>query len=210
MRVGFFGGTFDPPHCGHLAVALSAIKAFKLDHVLLAPVASQPLKRVGVEAPFEDRLHMVGLLCSEASHLKPSAIDGPRNGPNYTIDTLHRLKKSLPGHASIFVIVGRDAFATLRQWRAPNELLALAEWIVVSRPHAPPLSFDGITLSAVQHAHVHPLEGVDEPASSTEIRARLHAGQDCSAMLPKSILEYILAHHLYGTSLHSGGPTLRW
>jgi len=93
MRVGFYGGSFDPPHCGHLAVAKAAAEAFALDTVLLAPTARQPLKPQGAEASFDDRLAMVRLLCEgesglEASELEaPSAESGAAVQPNYTIDS---------------------------------------------------------------------------------------------------------------------------
>jgi nicotinate-nucleotide adenylyltransferase len=200
MRVGFFGGTFDPPHRGHLAVARAAAKSFGLSRVLLAPVAVQPLKSITAEASFDDRLQMVQLLCENASELEPSTVDGPRrNGePNYTIDTLHRLRHTLPETAELFAIVGADAFIALRQWRAPDELLQAAQWIVVSRPYSDLPSWDGLKLSPEQRARVYPLEGIAEPASASSIRTRLHAGQDCSEFLPASIFNYIHAHHLYG------------
>jgi nicotinate-nucleotide adenylyltransferase len=201
MRVGFFGGTFDPPHRGHLAVARAAAKAFGLSRVLLAPVAVQPLKSITAEASFDDRLQMVQLLCENAPELEPSTIDGPRQNdePNYTIDTLHRLRHTLPDTTELFVIVGIDSFVTLRQWRAPDELLQAAQWIVVSRPHSDLPFWEILELTSRQRARVHPLEDIAEPASATSIRTRLHAGEDCSEFLPASIFNYIHAHHLYGT-----------
>ena len=97
MRIGYFGGSFDPPHRGHLAVASAARDAFALDRVLLAPTARQPLKPGGPVASFEDRLRMTELLCAGQPRLEASAIDGPRpNGePNYTADTLRRLHAQL-------------------------------------------------------------------------------------------------------------------
>jgi nicotinate-nucleotide adenylyltransferase len=201
MRVGFFGGTFDPPHRGHLAVARAAAKAFGLSRVLLAPVAVQPLKSITAEASFDDRLQMVHLLCENAPELEPSTIDGPRQNdePNYTIDTLHRLRHTLPDTTELFVIVGIDSFVTLRQWRAPDELLQAAQWIVVSRPHSDLPFWEILELTSRQRARVHSLENIAEPASATSIRTRLHAGEDCSEFLPASIFNYIHAHHLYGT-----------
>lgn len=205
MRVGFFGGSFDPPHVGHLAVARAAASTFHLNRVLLAPVASQPLKPNNAEASFDDRLHMVQLLCEQAGALEASAIDGPRpdGAPNYTIDTLERLRSTLPEEAGIFVIVGADSFQTLRQWRSPDELLRVAEWIVVSRPHAAGpsavSSSEPLHLTPAQQAHIHLLEGVAEPASATTVRERLRAGDSCEDLLPASILSYIHTHHLYGT-----------
>src|ERR1700734_1006739 len=97
MRVGFFGGSFDPPHLGHLAVARAAAQAFALDTVLLAPTAHQPLKPHGADAPFEDRLAMVRLLCAGQPGLEASELEAPTEAisPNYTIDTLRALRAEL-------------------------------------------------------------------------------------------------------------------
>lgn len=200
MRVGFFGGTFDPPHRGHLAVARAAADAFELSRVLLAPVASQPLKPGHAEAFFDDRLRMVQLLCEGSIGLEASAEDAPRldGQPNYTIDTLLRLRATLPANAELFAIVGADAFHTFRRWRDPDGLLEAAQWIVVSRPDMAS-SWDELNLTPAQCARVHSLDGVAEPASATTVRARLHAGEDCADLLPSAILTYIRAHHLYGT-----------
>ena len=201
MRVGFFGGTFDPPHRGHRAVACAAAMAFDLERVLLAPTAVQPLKPETPEASFDDRLRMAGLLCEGEKELEPSDLDGPREDGkrNYTIDTLRRLRSTLPGTAELFTIVGADSFLTLRQWRDPEALLEIAQWIVVSRPQSFLSSWDDLALTSGQRARVHVLEGLQEPASATMVRARLHAGEDCAELLPASILNYIRAHHLYGT-----------
>lgn len=204
MRVGFFGGTFDPPHRGHLTVVRAAAKAFDLGCVLLAPVAAQPLKPDNPEASFEDRLRMVELLCEGSAGLEASAVDGPREDGkrNYTIETLRRLRRTLPDATELFTIVGMDSFLTLRQWRDPEALLQMAEWIVVSRPQIFLSSWDSLDLTAGQRARVHLLEGIAEPVSATMVRARLHAGEDCAELLPASILGYIRAHHLYGAGAH--------
>lgn len=212
MRVGFYGGSFDPPHCGHLAVARAAAKAFALDTVLLAPTARQPLKPQGSEASYEDRLAMVRLLCAgehglEASELEaPSAapgsgaVAGPNYaGPNYTIDTLHRLRAQLNPSDEIFVVVGMDAFLELERWRDPRGLLAAAQWIVVARPEFATAQIDAMQLNAVERARVHVLTELQVPVSATEIRRALEAGEDCSAWLPRRVLEYIRKHRLYTT-----------
>jgi len=212
MRVGFYGGSFDPPHCGHLAVARAAAKAFALDTVLLAPTARQPLKPQGSEASYEDRLAMVRLLCEgehglEASELEaPSAapgsgaVAGPNYaGPNYTIDTLHRLRAQLNPSDEIFVVVGIDAFLELERWRDPRGLLAAAQWIVVARPKFATAQINAMQLSAAERARVHVLTELQVPVSATEIRRALEAGEDCSAWLPRRVLEYIRKHRLYTT-----------
>ncbi len=206
MRIGFFGGSFDPPHWGHLAVGRAAADAFSLDRILFAPTAHQPLKPNGPYASFADRLAMVALLCALQQetvlpHFEPSSLDAPLpdGSPNYTIDTLLTLRNRCATSDIVFIIVGADAFLDLQRWKSPDTLLDLAEWIVVSRP--------GVSLQQMRHPHltpwqlsrVHLLEHVHESASATEVRALLSAGSDCSDLLPGSILSYIRTHHLYGT-----------
>lgn len=206
MRIGFFGGSFDPPHLGHFAVARAAANALSLDRVLFVPTAHQPLKPVGATAPYQDRLAMVSLLCglqpADASpHFEPSSLDAPLPGaaPNYTVDTLTRLRDTIAPTDTLFAIIGADAFLGLPRWRSPETLFTLAEWIVVSRPSVSLQQIDALSLTPAQQQRIHWVSGVHEPANATNIRALLLAGSVCSDLLPPSILHYIQAHHLYGT-----------
>jgi nicotinate-nucleotide adenylyltransferase len=201
MRVGLFGGSFDPPHRGHLAVAEAVRDRFALDRVLLAPAAVQPLKLDGAHASFADRLHMVELLCEGTRGIEASTIDGPQTGnaPNYTIDTLHRLRDELPPGTEIFVIVGADAFLGIRQWKDAAALLEQARWIVVSRPGFDLHMLETFQLTREQRARIETLSDFENPVSATEIRERLHEHATASTLVPPKVLEYIRAHHLYGT-----------
>jgi len=118
--------------------------------------------------------------------------------PNYTIDTLQRLRCGIGAEDAIFVIVGVDAFLDLRLWRAPEELLAAAEWIVVTRPGFSPQRLAELALSEEQRARVHLLGGVAEEVSATQIREALREGLDCEGLLPATVLDYIRQRHLYG------------
>lgn len=206
MRIGFFGGSFDPPHLGHLAVARAAADAFSLDRVLFVPTAYQPLKPEGAAACYEDRLAMVSLLCKLqpadiSPQFEPSSLDAPRpdGTPNYTVDTLIRLRDTLPSTDQLFVILGADAFLGLPRWRSPDTLFTLAEWIIVSRPNVAPQELNALSLTPAQRQRIHQLNDVHEPAAATHIRAQLAAGSDCSELLCPSLLQYIRARHLYGT-----------
>jgi nicotinate-nucleotide adenylyltransferase len=206
MRIGFFGGSFDPPHLGHLAVATTAAKAFDLDKILIAPTGRQPLKPDGPSAPFADRLEMVSLLCasetnSPAVDLEPSAIDAPHadGSPNYTADTLLLLRNQLGSSDCLFVLLGADAFVSLPKWKSYGTLLEIADWIVVSRPGVPLHRIDQLHLTDGQLERVHLLKDVHEPASATDIRVLLKSGSNRVDLLPASILDYVRAHHLYGT-----------
>jgi len=206
MRIGFFGGSFDPPHLGHLGIGHAAAEAFALNRILFAPTGRQPLKANGASASFDDRLTMVSLLCelqpaSLRLRFESSSVDAPHadGSPNYTVDALAKLRGRCSTDDSLFVLVGADAFLDLRRWRSPDSLLQLAEWIVVSRPGVSLQPIQSLNLTPGQLSRVHLLEGVHEPASATDIRELLSAGSDCAGLLPGSILNYIRVRHLYGT-----------
>jgi nicotinate-nucleotide adenylyltransferase len=206
MRIGFFGGSFDPPHLGHLAVGRAAADAFSLERILFAPTSRQPLKPDGPSASFDDRLSMVSLLCelqptNARSRFEPSTLEAPRNdgAPNYTVDTLLALRRKCSLDDRLFVLIGADAFLGLPGWKSPDALLHLADWIVASRPGVALPELHELDLTPEQVRRVHLLEYVHEPASATDIRAFLKADSDCAGLLPPSILHYIHEHHLYGT-----------
>lgn len=198
MRIALFGGTFDPPHRGHLAIATAAADAFHLDQVLFAPTGRQPLKPNGSPTPFGNRLAMVTLVCADDQRFHPSTIDAPRPDglPNYTAGTLAELQQSTPD-AALFNLVGADSFLSLPDWRDPGRLLALAEWIVVSRPGFSLEDLSPLHLTPQQRARVHLLETVHEDISATRLRERLHTGDPCTDLLPAEVSSYIQAHHLY-------------
>jgi nicotinate-nucleotide adenylyltransferase len=199
MRIGFFGGTFDPPHRGHLAVAQAAADAFALDRVLLAPVALQPLKSKASAVNFDDRLAMVELLCAHDVRLEASSLDAPRRDgePNYTVDTLLRLRAQLAADDRLFLLLGADALRDLPRWRRPDELWQLAELVAVSRPGSRVDALVESAIPAAVRSRIHILATVREDVSATEIRARLRAGLPCDAFLLPEVLAYIEAHNLY-------------
>jgi nicotinate-nucleotide adenylyltransferase len=135
-RVAFFGGSFDPPHLGHLAVARAARKALELDSVLFAPVGAQPLKPLGSTAAFADRLAMTRLAIAPEAGFAVSLVDGPKPSgePNYTLETLLRLRGEMPGGGTLYCLMGADSFAGLRGWHRAAEIPFAAPLIVASRP----------------------------------------------------------------------------
>lgn len=145
-RVAFFGGSFDPPHLGHLAVARAARDALHLDTVLFAPVGVQPLKRDGSSALFEDRLRMTEVAISGEAGFEISQADAPdpSGHPNYTLETLLRIRGSLPAGSRLFCLMGADSFLTLHQWHGAAEIPFAATLVVASRP--------GQSLGGVQQA----------------------------------------------------------
>ncbi len=230
MRLALFGGTFDPIHCAHIRVARAAADAFALDRVLFAPTGRQPLKSAPAAASFDDRLAMTALALAhpcveDVAHPTPdprfavSALDAPRpdGRPNYTLDLLEDLARTHPD-AALFAIAGADSFLTLAQWRSPQRVLGLAEWIVVSRPGldlstTPASDFDSdflarpefapLALTSEQRTRIHLLPGVHEDISATTLRQHLDASSSHSSdaapdhRLPPAVAAYIRDHHLY-------------
>ena len=135
-RIAFFGGSFDPPHLGHLAVARAAQRALDLDMVLFAPVGAQPLKPQGSTAAFVHRLAMTRLAIASEPGLAVSLADAPKasGAPNYTLETLLGLRAELPQDGALFCLMGADAFAGLKGWHRAAEIPFVAPLIVASRP----------------------------------------------------------------------------
>ncbi|MEO6805032.1 MAG: nicotinate-nucleotide adenylyltransferase [Edaphobacter sp.] len=198
MRVALFGGSFDPPHYGHIAIAAAAADVFDLDSVLFAPVGRQPLKVEGGSAPFADRLSMVELACDSDSRFGVSDLDAPRDdgAPNYTVDTLAKLQEAMP-EERLFNLVGADSFLDLPRWHEPERLLELAEWIVVSRPGFALADLSPLGLTPRQLGRVHLLQTVHVDVAATNLRERLEAGDPCADVLSPAVSAYIQAHHLY-------------
>jgi|SRR5580704_496213 nicotinate-nucleotide adenylyltransferase len=220
MRIAFFGGTFDPPHCGHLAIARAAVTRLELDQVLVAPVGTQPLKGGSAQSSFEDRLAMVRLAVDGVPGLTASSIDAPLpdGQPNYTFDTLQRLRHQLPPTDTLFCLLGADSFLTLRSWHRCSELLVFCDFIVAGRPGFSLEQINGalpkgvvnmgehreagITRFALagpsgQSAGLFVLPDLDQDISATEIRAALAEGSEPQTVLPRAVAEYIRSHGLY-------------
>jgi len=142
-RVAYFGGSFDPPHLGHLAVARAAREALGLDAVLFAPVGAQPLKPQGSTASFADRVAMTRLAIASEAGFELSLADAPtRTGaPNFTLETLERLRAGLTQECSLFFLMGADSFLGLPRWHRATEIPFVAPLIVASRPGQP---LDGV------------------------------------------------------------------
>jgi nicotinate-nucleotide adenylyltransferase len=135
-RIGFLGGSFDPPHMGHLAVARAACEALALDTVLFAPVGAQPLKPGGAAASFEDRAAMTRLAIAGEPGFELSLVDAPKSSgaPNYTLETLISLRAGLAAGGVLFCLMGADAFVGLKGWRGADKIPFVAPLVVASRP----------------------------------------------------------------------------
>jgi nicotinate-nucleotide adenylyltransferase len=191
VRVGIFGGTFDPPHVGHLLAASDAADALGLDQVRFVPNAAQPLKHRDADgAGAADRLAMVRALCGADPRFVVDPTEVERGGLSFMIDTVRALREQLPGTA-LFLLVGEDAAATLPEWRDAEALAGLVEIVVLTRESSNP--------GAAASWRRIPSRRVD--VSSTEIRARVRAGLPITGFVPDAVAELIRARGLYARGL---------
>ncbi len=195
-RLGIFGGTFDPIHFGHLAIAEEVRWACQLDQILVVPAAAQPLKP-GHVAPAAHRLAMVRLACADNTALVPSDIELERPPPSYTIDTLRACRDGYGPAVELTLIIGADAAADLPRWQQPDQIARLARLAVV---HRPGYSFDLAALLTAVPAFAGRVTVIEGPAlaiSSTALRRRLATGQPVRYQLPDAVIAYIKQHRLY-------------
>jgi nicotinate-nucleotide adenylyltransferase len=187
MRVGVFGGSFDPIHLGHLVVAESARDALSLDHVLLIPARVPPHKPGRVLAGAEHRWRMVELACSGNDRLRPSRIEIDQDGVAYTVDTLRALRGAADAPAEMYLLLGADSLRDMYTWRDPSEIRRLAHLVVARRPGVHVHASDDV-LVLVQP----PLE-----ISASDIRARVRAKRTIRYLVPDAVRAYIDEHGLY-------------
>jgi len=168
-RVAFFGGSFDPPHLGHLAVARAAREALNLDTVLFAPVGAQPLKPRGSTVSFVHRLAMTRLAIAGEPGFDLSLADAPKSSgaPNYTLETLLTLRAELPPESAFFCLMGADAFAAFSHWHRAAEIPFVASLIVASRPGQ---RLDDLMAALPKGLAVDSLPQSDQPAGEIELR----------------------------------------
>jgi nicotinate-nucleotide adenylyltransferase len=191
-RVGLFGGTFDPPHVGHLVTAVNVRHALELDVVVLM-VANVPWQKEGSRAitPAADRLAMVEAAVRDVPGLIPGRQEIDHGGPSYTADTLAVLAEQYPG-ADFFTIIGDDAAAGLRTWTRWEEVVERSQVVVVDRPGESADVDGGIEWIRVE---VPRLE-----VSSTDLRARFTDGRPLDYLVTQPVLDVIRARGLYGAS----------
>ena len=168
-RVAYFGGSFDPPHLGHLAVARAARAALRLDAVLFAPVGMQPLKTQGSTASFADRVAMTRLAVAGEPGMSVSLADAPlaAGAPNYSMDTLARVRAELPASCSLFFLMGADSFFSLRRWHRAAEIPFVAPLIVASRPGQ---RLDDLRAALPAGLTMEPAENPEENVAGIEVR----------------------------------------
>ena len=195
MRLGVLGGTFDPVHNGHVAAAEAAVECAELDEVVFVP-AGDPPHRPAAEATPRQRLEMCRLAVEDDSRFAVSDIEVRRDGPSYTLDTLLALRGENP-HAELFLILGWDAAAQLRSWHRPDEVLALAPIVVVSRPGRGAPGEAELRSAGLDPSRIIVCARPTPAVSGSEIRRALMVGKGIAGMVPPAVERYIAAHHLY-------------
>jgi nicotinate-nucleotide adenylyltransferase len=185
VRVGVFGGSFDPVHHGHLIVAAEAVRALALEELRFVPAREQPFKRDRLVAPADHRLAMLELAVAGVPGFVVDPQECRRPGPSYTVDTLRALREARP-EASLSLLIGSDAARDFPQWREADAVRDLARVVVLTRPGVAPPAGVGQML---------PVPAVD--ISATVIRERLRAGESIRFLVPDAVARYIAAHRLY-------------
>ena len=197
MKIGLFGGTFDPPHNAHLAVAKKACSEFSLDRIIFIPAGDPPHKKNKNKTKKEIRLKMTELAISAYENFSLSDYEIKKDKPSYSLDTIKHFKKLYPND-ELYFIIGGDSFADLPSWWGYRELMGLCVFIVLSRPDTPKDTllnrFDGDE----KPPRVFYSESIYMDISSTEIRDKISGGKDISNLVPKAVLDYIKSHSLYG------------
>lgn len=202
MRIGLFGGTFDPPHHGHLLAASDAFEALALDRLVWVPTAQQPLKVGAQSASATDRLTMVRTAIEDDPRFEVDAIEIERAGLSFTVDTVEAFARKYRGD-ELLVLLGADVLTTFDKWRTPRRIAELARLAILQR------SSDGGTVeTAAVVGAIRAVTGTDLPApllldtrrvdlSSTEIRERARAGRSLHGFVPDAVARYIREHALY-------------
>ena len=220
MRIGLFGGTFNPIHRGHLWAASEVIKRFNLDQIFLIPAALPPHKTPGLVANADDRLEMINLAIADLSGLTVSDVELNRPGPSYTIDTIRHFKHTLAKDARIYLIMGLDAFLEIHTWKSHQNLLEEISFIVMARPDddyagaqqgwsmletylqstlSSDSQFDAehacYTLAGKQPVYICDIKALD--ISSTNIREMIKKKQNIENLVPPEVADYIRLKGLY-------------
>lgn len=229
MNIGLFGGTFDPVHRGHIALARVAMEQYKLHRIHFVPANTPPHKQKAPHLDFVHRFAMLALATAQEKAFAPSLLEAPeeiapgsrkdrQEKPNYTIDTIRRMKQSFKNSDRLFLLIGMDAFADIAKWHEAEALFRECEFIVASRPGysladvanalperlrpRPEVTKPFHKQAAVgdlvlKGATIHLMANLNQPASATAIREAVSAGKSLGRFLDPAVADYIHKMGLY-------------
>jgi nicotinate-nucleotide adenylyltransferase len=192
VRIGLFGGTFDPIHVGHLIVAEEAREGLGLERIIFIPSGIPPHKHHRKISDPKLRLEMTGLAIEDNKHFELSDFEIGQQSASFTVETVKHFRDILGERAELFLIVGADSILDVPTWREPEKLLSRCQPIVAGRP-----GFDLDGLGPELRERVRMLEGVLVDVSSTDIRERVAAGRSIKYLVPASVASFISEHKLY-------------
>ena len=217
--LGLFGGSFDPIHAGHIAVARAARRKFQLDAIYFVPAGRPPHKRDHEMAAYPHRYAMVALACAGNGAFVPSALEAGTDFSGrqtfYSIDIVRRVREGMRAGERLYFLIGADAFLEIGTWREPEALLDACDFIIANRPgidlgrlrRAIPPALLGVEAPATRGAErraialrkttVHLLDSVSVPVSSTEIRRRVARGHSIRGLVPAAVEDYICKAAIY-------------
>lgn len=197
LRVGLLGGSFDPPHIGHLILAEEARDQLRLDAVFFAPAGQQPLKVGQAVTAVADRVRMTELAIAGNPHFQLSRGDVDRPGPHYTIDLVQIVAAGLPPGSELYFLMGFDSLADLPRWREPAQLIRTAQLVALTRPGVP-VDWDALeaNLPGVRE-RVRLLDMPEIEIASRDLRERVRTGRSIRYMVPDSVRAYIEEEWLY-------------
>lgn len=212
QRIALFGGTFDPIHIGHLAVAAAAARRFRLERVYFIPAAHPPHKSPAELTPFAHRYAMVALACANRPRFVPSLAESDPKRISYTIDTVEHFRQQMgPPTHRVLLLMGADAFLQIQSWKRWRDLLGSCDFIVAYRPGFPLERIASVIPTELLHSTharsasriplrggtIHLLATVASPVSATEIRQRCRAGRSLRGLVPPAVADYIVKQALY-------------
>lgn len=197
LRVGLLGGSFDPPHTGHLILAEEARDQLGLDKVLFAPAGQQPLKQGQPVTAVEDRVRMTELAIAGNPAFELSRGDVDRPGPHYTIDLLTLVAAQLPPDAELYFLMGFDSLRDLPKWREPERLVRTARLVALTRPNTP-IDWDALEAALPgARERVRLLDMPEIEIASRDLRERVRTGRSIRYMVPDAARAYIEEKGLY-------------
>jgi nicotinate-nucleotide adenylyltransferase len=199
MRLGIFGGSFDPVHNAHLAIARACQDQLALDEVWFMPTAIQPLKHRGPHASDAERIDMLRLAIGDETRWRVCTLETDRGGRSYTVDTLRRMREELP-EVELFFPIGADALPDVPKWKEPREIFRMATPLVVSRAGRPIPDLEPLKSLCTNKTQPQVIDMRPMDISSSDIRGRIAAGATIDGLMPPQVAEYIRQHGLYKNS----------